>query len=301
MVGGAFSFYFDKNAQLFKIGTFPFFERRQQLQPVAFRTDGNGYFCSILCRCNKSFFVRFESAFWKFVSFRCFKNYFFPFRVLDIIRQRIKRQPSGNRKCRYDFGTRDESVRGRIRIISSCEISVVRCDDGIFFAHGNIVPFPLSDTGTAGIGEHQSADIGQRLELAVPFDGSPNLLAAGRDREFRFCLQTFGERLTGNRGGAFNIFIRRICAASDQRYFQFFGIPFFPDGAGKLRNRPGKIRCERTVDMRFKFVKINFHHSVVILSRIRLNFRIRPQMFGDCLCKDSYFFSFCGAQIITHS
>ena len=54
---------------------------------------------------------------------------------------------------------------GRIGIISASEVAVVAGDDGVGFTLLDILPVPLANAGTTGIGQHQCPNLSERFVL----------------------------------------------------------------------------------------------------------------------------------------
>ena len=67
-------------------------------------------------------------------------------------------------------------MRVRVRVVAAGEVPVEGGDDRVPVARPHVVPLPLSDAGSAGIGKDHPADAGEHLEVSVPLDGRAHLL-----------------------------------------------------------------------------------------------------------------------------
>ena len=88
----------------------------------------------------------------------------------------IEGKPPGKRKSRHDLRARNEGMRVGIGIVPAGKVPVEGGDDGILVPLLHIVPLPLSDAGTARIGQDEPADIRENFEVPVTLDGRAHLL-----------------------------------------------------------------------------------------------------------------------------
>ena len=80
----------------------------------------------------------------------------------------------------------------RITVIAFCKITVKGGHDSVgLILRAVAVACPLTNTGTAGIGKHHSADIRKCVKYAVPFQGIADLLRTRRNGKLRFCPNAF--------------------------------------------------------------------------------------------------------------
>jgi len=62
-----------------------------------------------------------------------------------------------------------------IGVVSSGEVSVVARHNAVLLTLGDVLPVPLSDARSAGVGQQNSAELTHRLRDAVALDGGTNL------------------------------------------------------------------------------------------------------------------------------
>jgi hypothetical protein len=78
---------------------------------------------------------------------------------------------------------------------------------GVSLAHLDILPVPLSDARSAGVGKHETADILKGTNLTVALDGSTDLLRTGGDGELALDVETMCCSFLGNRRGARHVLV----------------------------------------------------------------------------------------------
>ena len=137
---------------------------------------------------------------------------------------------------------------------------------------------PLSDTRTAGIGHHHTADTLQVLNHAVALSRAIYLFRTRIDNQRSLHLQTFCLYLTGYRSCTTQILIRRVGTRTNQSHFHLLREPFLLHTGSKFRYRTSCIGRKRSVHIRFQCRKVNFNQTVVIFLRLLCHFRICPQI-----------------------
>ena len=142
---------------------------------------------------------------------------------------------------------------------------------------------PLADARAAGVGHHYAADLFERSELAVAFNGVADLLRARGDGELRFGFELFRHRLPGHRSSAVEVFVGRVGAGADQAYLQLLRVAVFFDGGCKLRDRPGQVGRIRAVDVRFQRREVNLDDLVEVFFRVGVAIRIAGEVFADAI------------------
>lgn len=78
----------------------------------------------------------------------------------------------------------------------------------VSLAHLDILPVPLSDAGSTGIGEHETAHILKGTNLTIALNGSTDLLRSGGDGELALDIKTMCSSFLGNGGGARHVLVR---------------------------------------------------------------------------------------------
>lgn len=74
--------------------------------------------------------------------------------TLKLVSEWVEIQSSGDAEGGDQFWGGDETVGGRIGVITTCEVSVVRCDDGVLLALLDVPTIPLADAGSASVGQY---------------------------------------------------------------------------------------------------------------------------------------------------
>ena len=95
----------------------------------------------------------------------------------------------------------------RITVIALGKVAVEGRDDGVLAVRVIDVTRPLSDAGTAGIGEDHAANFFELGDEAIALDGVANLLTTGCDGEFGVRLQSLGDRIFDDRSRTADVFV----------------------------------------------------------------------------------------------
>lgn len=133
---------------------------------------------------------------------------------------------------------------------------------------------PLADAGAAGRGEHGGVELFEDLEHAVALERVVDAGGARHDHERRLDFDAVFERLAGDRGGAGDVLVGGVRAGADQRDLQLLRIALGLDRFGDLGDRHGGVGRERAVDVGLEFGEIDFDDAVVVLGRVRIDFRV---------------------------
>ena len=88
------------------------------------------------------------------------------------------------------------------------EVAVERVNNRILLLLVGTFTGPLADAGSAGIGEHFTANLFEYVEESVALRREANLLGSRSDTVLRGNLEAFGLGLTRNRGRASHVFVR---------------------------------------------------------------------------------------------
>lgn len=73
------------------------------------------------------------------------------------------------------IGRGDKGVGGRVAVVTSGEVTVVRGEDRVGLALLDVLAVPLSDARTTGVGENNTTELLESLGQTVAGDGSANL------------------------------------------------------------------------------------------------------------------------------
>lgn len=107
-------------------------------------------------------------------------------------------------------------MSGRVGVVSTGEVSVVRSDDGVGFTLLDVLSVPLTDTRTTGVGENDTADGLEGVNETVSSDSSSDLLGTGGDGELGLGDKTVSLSLLGDGGGSGHVLVGRVGARTDQ-------------------------------------------------------------------------------------
>lgn len=121
------------------------------------------------------------------------------------------------------------------------------------FALLNILPVPLTDARTAGVGQNQASNILKSSHLTVTGDGSADLLGTGSDGVLACDGETVCLGFVGDGGRARHILVRRVSARTDQGDLELSGPLVLLNSLGELGDGGGEIGSERTVDVWLEF------------------------------------------------
>jgi len=108
-------------------------------------------------------------------------------RVLEAVGERVEVQGTGQGHGDDHVGRSDERVCGRVGVVTTSEVAVVRRDDGVLLTLLDVLAVPLScfsslvscftqkevwptDTGSAGICENHATKVFQHLGLTTGID-----------------------------------------------------------------------------------------------------------------------------------
>jgi hypothetical protein len=169
--------------------------------------------------------------------------------TLERVGQGVEGQRTGKRHGGDKVGRGDKGVGGRVGVVTTSEVSVVRGDDRVLVTLLDVLPVPLSDTGSTGVGEDDSADVFEGLDESVTGNGGPDLLGTGGDGELGLGAQTVGLGLGSDGSRSGHVLVRRVGAGSDKTDLELGGPVVVLDGLGELGDGGGEIRGEGTVDV----------------------------------------------------
>lgn len=129
---------------------------------------------------------------------------------------------------------------GGVCIVTTSEVSVVGRNDGVWFALLDVLSVPLTDAGTASIGQDHSSKVFKRLELTVTLDGGTDLLRSRSNTELRYIrrfpqgerslrtyqslrLNTVIHSILSNACCSSHVLVRGVRAGTDQADLKFLG------------------------------------------------------------------------------
>ena len=160
-------------------------------------------------------------------------------------------------------------MRGRVGIVTTGEVTVVRRDDRVLLALLHVLTVPLADAGSASVGQHGAAELLERLRNAVALDRGTDLLRSGRHVERNLRLQTVLHGVLGDGSAAAHVLVRRVRARTDQTDADVHRVSVLLRVRAQLADRVGQIGRERSVDVRFQRVQVDLNHLIVLGARVR--------------------------------
>src|SRR5258708_5137442 len=300
MVGRTFSFGFDQQFEPFQVDAFPGGEGGQELEALAVRLDGylyawSGFGWGVGARVFEG-----EGFGGQVHAGGFIEHDVFSLLVLQGIFQGVEGQGACDGEGGDDLRGSHESMGACQSVVAFGKVPVEGGDDGVLTVGIVDMTGPLPDTGSAGIGQHDAADLVESLQKAVFFNGIAYQLRSGGNGEFRFCLQVLVDSLLGQGGGTADIFVRRVGTGADQGYFEAFGpvVGFY--GFCEFADGPGQIGGERSINMGFQFIQVDLDHLVVVFFGIAVYFFIGTEVVFDAIRQGGYFFPACAFQVSRH-
>lgn len=120
----------------------------------------------------------------------------------------------------------------------------------------HILPVPLTNARTAGVGQNQATNILKGAHLSITLNGSTDLLGTRGDSELRLGVQTVSFGLTGDGSSAGHVLVRRVGARTDESDLELSWPVVLDYLILELGERGGEIGSEGTVDVRLEFRKV---------------------------------------------
>ena len=266
VIGGALALDLHEDDHALKILAVPGLERFEQLQAQRFGVDVDldgrrvaGGLVRLL--------TSVESARGELVSEGVAQHELLAVGTDQFRSARIEIQGSGQGQRSRQFGGGDEAVSGGVGVVTGREVAVVRRDDRVLLALLHVLTVPLTDAGTASVGQNGSAELAQRRSDAVAFDGGADLFRSGRDVEGCLGLQSVVQSLAGDAGAATHVFVARVGAAANQRHLDVQWPVVLLGGGSQLRDDIGQIGGEGSVDVGLQFVQVDLKCQVTTNSQ----------------------------------
>ena len=176
MIGRAFSFHLDQHGHILRVLFVPWLEWSKELKTVALRVNSNVYTGAILRWGLERILSGIIAPRREFKSTRITEPEFLSVLSLERILERVKRQISSECKRSDDIRGSDKGVRGRVRIITSGKVTVVRGDDRVLFPLFDVATIPLTDAWSTGVCEDEATNFFEYANLTITFNRSADLL-----------------------------------------------------------------------------------------------------------------------------
>jgi hypothetical protein len=122
----------------------------------------------------------------------------------------------------------------------------------------------LSNAGAAGVGENDTTELLEGLELTILGNSSPDLFRPRGNEENRLGLDAVVESITGNASSAVHVLVRAVGAGSDQADLELLGPVVVLGSLGELGDRGSKIGGEGAVDMGLELGQVDLDQLVVL-------------------------------------
>ena len=113
----------------------------------------------------------------------------------------------------------------------------------------DVLPVPLTDAGTASVGENETANLLEGCHLAVAGNRGTDLLGTGGNSELALGGQTMVMGLTGDRSSTGHVLVRGVGARADKSDLEFLWPVVLLDSILELRKRSSQVRGEGSVDV----------------------------------------------------
>ncbi len=140
----------------------------------------------------------------------------FTVRANELILQGVEVEPPRESERRDYFRAGEEVHGGAPPIVAAGEVAVVGGDDGVGRVRSNSLSAPLTDAGSAGVGEHRGTDLLEGFQLTVALDRRADLLGARRHEVWDGGLPPMQACLFGHVGRTAHILVGGVGATADE-------------------------------------------------------------------------------------
>jgi hypothetical protein len=194
--------------------------------------------------------------------------------TLQRVGKRVEGEVAGEGHGSDDIWGSDEGVGGRVGIVTTREVTVVRGDDcgqgvspnlikdpprvrtRVDLALLDVLAIPLSNARPTSIGKDNTTDLLEYSDLAVTLDRGANLLGTRGNGELRLCREAMIRCLLRDGRAAGHVFVRRVGARADQSDLEFLWPIVLLDLLGELGDGGGKVGSEGTIDVWLKLREV---------------------------------------------
>jgi hypothetical protein len=277
VVSGTLADDLDEDGGVNNVLSVPSLERLQKLESVRLGVDGDLDGRSVLRRSLVGVLTGIVSLGGELETSRVGELELLAISALERVGQGVEGQGTGKGHGGNEIGGGNEGVGGGVGIVTTGKVSVVGSDDRVLLSLLDVLPVPLSDTGSTGVGQNDSTDVLEGLHESVTGNGSPDLLGTGGDGELGLGLQTVSLGLLGNGSRSRHVLVGRVGARSDKTDLELLGPVVVLDGLGELGNGGREIGSEGTVDVGLELRQVLQKSMEVVVSlMIPEMTRIRP-------------------------
>ncbi|KAH3661168.1 hypothetical protein OGAPHI_006575 [Ogataea philodendri] len=164
---------------------------------------------------------------------------------------------------------RGEEVHGiSVTVVSCSKVSVERGENHVGVLWSRFASVPLSDTWTAGVGQHNGAALLEGVDQTVSLDGGTDLLRARSHKEGDLWLQSNLGGLLDDRGSTRHVLVRRVGTRTNQTGSNVLWPLVLLGGLLQLGDWSRQIRSERSVHAWLQGVEVDLDDLVVLTARV---------------------------------
>jgi len=164
-----------------------------------------------------------------------------------------------------ELGRGEEVHSAAVAVVTTREVTVVGCEDGVVLALLHFIgTIPLANAGTAGVGQHDTASLGETVQGLVAVEGSTDLLTTRGDEEVRFGLETGGRGLLDQVLSTGHVLVRGVGAATYETSSEGLRPLLFADSVGELGQGHRKVGSEGSVDVRLQLRQVDSDQLIVL-------------------------------------
>jgi len=264
VVSGGLALALDQDGQVGGILAIPSLEAGEELQAVTAGGDGDLNGGAVNRRSLVGVHTRVVTLGGETVTGRGLEHELVAVGTLELVGQGVEVEGTGNSHGDDQVGGGDESVGGGVGVVTASEVTVVGRDDGVGLTLLHILAVPLTNAGTAGVGENDTAKLLHGLKLAITGNGGANLFGTGSDGEHRLGLDAVLESVTGDRSGTGHVLVGGVGARTDQTDLELLGPLVGLEGLLPLGDGGSQIGGERTVDVGLELRQVDLDELVVL-------------------------------------
>jgi len=264
VVGGGLALSLDQDGAVNSILAIPRSERLEDLETVGSRGDLDGNGRAVLGRSLVGVTAGVVAASRKSIALRRREHELLAIGTNELVLERVEGELAGNGHGNDDIRRGNKSVGSRVAIVTTGEVAVVGRDNGVDLALLDVLTIPLADARTASVGQNDTTELLEGLELAVALNGGTDLLRTRGNGEDGLGLQTVIEGIAGNSSTAVHVLVRGVGAGADEADLELLRPAISLDRLSELRDRRSKIRSERAVDVGLKLVQVDLNNLVVL-------------------------------------
>jgi hypothetical protein len=268
VVGGALADSLDEDGKASGVLTVPGLEGLEELKTVRLGVDGDVDGSTVLGRSLVGVLTSVVAARRELLAGGVGELELLAVGALERVRNGVEGEGSTEDHGGNEVRGSDEGVGSRVGVVATGEVTVVGGNDRVGGALGDVLAVPLTDAGSASVGEDDTADLLERLHLAVTGDGGTDLLGTGGDGETGLSLEAVSGSLLSDRGGARHVLVGRVGAGTDETDGELVGPVVGLRGLGELGEGSGEVGGVGTVDVGLKLGEVDLDDLVVLGVRV---------------------------------